>query len=80
VPYRLPEHRARAARKVGNAITLARESVDVSADELAAAIGVGRWTVLRWERGEACAPLAQIWRIALALGIAPTHIVQVLDD
>lgn len=80
VPIRLLEHRARAARRLGTAITIAREALDVSADELAAAISVGRWTVLRWERGEACVPICQVWRIALALAIAPSAILEVLDD
>lgn len=80
VRVRVLEHRARAARRLGAAITAARERANVSADELAAAVGVDLATMLRWERGACCVPLHQVWRVALALGIAPTSLLEVLDE
>ena len=57
------------ALRLGAEIRLARESVEVSADELAAALGVNTRTVHGWESGRCRPSVANLWRIARALGM-----------
>ena len=80
MPHAAAEYRARTARRIGTAIRRAREAANISAAELARAIDVEPETVLLWERGARCAPLHQVWRVALALGVAAASITDSLDD
>lgn len=54
---------------VGEAIRHCREEQDVSALELAAAIGVCDKTIHAWERGRIRPRLLHVYSIAVALGI-----------
>ncbi len=74
VPLRAYAH-DHVALVIGEAIRRARESQDVAASELAAAIDVGTSAVLAYERGARLAPLHQLWRIAAALGVRLDSIV-----
>lgn len=57
-----------SACTVGENIKRERERVNVSAEELAARLGLCTHAVLHWERGTRCPPLGQIVRVAWALG------------
>ena len=57
-------------RRIGRRVYDARCERDVSADELAAAIGGHVATILRIERGDRAARTSTLARIALALGIS----------
>lgn len=54
-----------------------REENDVSASELANALDVNTATVHSWESGRCVPPLPTVYRIACALGVKPSDIVEV---
>lgn len=79
VPRSEPYVRYMAA--VGVRIRELREEQDVSAAELAAALSIDPATVLRWERGDRTTPsIANLYRIAMALGVRVADIVEVDDE
>jgi putative zinc finger/helix-turn-helix YgiT family protein len=51
---------ARAGASEGAAIQFMRKAIGLSAAELAALLGIQRWTISRWETGERDAPLAAV--------------------
>lgn len=58
------------AAEVGESIRHAREEVDVSVDELAAATGYTTFTLWKWERGKHPPRISALYQIAVALGIS----------
>jgi len=68
--------RDKAAMHVGDAIRAARERVDVSAEELAGRLEVCTATVLAWEAGRKIPPVAQLLRVAWALGVRVAELVE----
>ncbi len=59
---------------VGAAIGRAMQQADVSASELAAAIGVDACTILRWVRGAGGAATRRLYQISQALGVPIDHL------
>ena len=51
---------ARAGAQSGEAIKFMRKAIGLPAADLAALLGVQRWTLSRWETGEREAPLAAV--------------------
>jgi putative zinc finger/helix-turn-helix YgiT family protein len=51
---------ARAGTHSGQAIQFMRKAIGLPATELAALLGVQRWTLSRWETGERDAPVAAV--------------------
>jgi putative zinc finger/helix-turn-helix YgiT family protein len=51
---------ARVGAHTGEAIKFMRKAIGLPAAELAALLGVQRWTISRWETGERDAPLAAV--------------------
>jgi len=68
--------RDKAAMHLGDAIRAARERMDVSAEELAGRLEVSKQTVMGWEAGRACPSLAQLLRVAWALGVRVAELVE----
>lgn len=62
-------------RAFGECIRRAREDADVSASELAAAIGVYEDCVNRWESGRRTPRLSNLTAIAMALRVPFDHLV-----
>lgn len=71
--------RAYAATHVGAEIRFARESQDIAASELAAAVGVDPSAVFAWEAGRVIPSLPRLMRVAWALGIAPSSLLSRCD-
>jgi DNA-binding transcriptional regulator YiaG len=71
--------RDKAALHIGVAIQRERERFEVSAAELAARLEVDEGTVHSWERGAACPSVANLLRIAWALGIPVTRLVEEVE-
>jgi ribosome-binding protein aMBF1 (putative translation factor) len=71
--------RAWAAHNVGEAIRAARERQDIAASELAAAVGVSASCVHQWESGRACPTLGRVMRIAWALGVSPSSLLELCE-
>lgn len=57
---------------LGAAIRAKRESLAVSQEELAARCGLHRTYIGSVERGERNITLINLWRVSLALGVAPS--------
>ena len=60
--------RDKAALHIGPAIQREREAVDVSAEELAGRLGVAVGTLHGWESARSCPSVANLLRVAWALG------------
>jgi ribosome-binding protein aMBF1 (putative translation factor) len=58
----------RIAPKLGRAIQAERELRSVSAEEVAGRLGLCKGTIMKWERGDACPTIADLVRVAWALG------------
>ena len=70
----VPRTRGRPRVRAGRAIRQARLDYDVSASELAAALGVSTEAVLAWERGSTGLRLGRLRQIAVALGVPLEHL------
>lgn len=62
---------------VGERLRELREEQDIAAAEIAAALSVDRATVLHWERGRRTPTIANLYRLAAALGVRVADIVEV---
>jgi DNA-binding transcriptional regulator YiaG len=68
--------RDKAALHIGPAIQRARELVDVSAEELAGRLKVSTGSVCSWESGRSCPSVANLLRVAWALGVPMSRLVE----
>lgn len=66
-----------AAAHIGERIRVARESVRMTHDQLAAATGIDSANIRSYESGRAMPSIHTLLRIALALGASPSDL---LDD
>lgn len=71
--------RDKAALHVGEAIQRERERMQVSADELAERIEKSAGTVHSWETGRCCPTVPTLLRIAWALGIPITRLIEEVE-
>lgn len=75
-----PYAKSLAAAAFGARLREVRTDHDVSAAELAAALGISAQTVFAWERGRSCVPLGELFRVALALGCTLDTLLEGLDQ
>lgn len=63
---------------IGGRIRMLRKMRSISQPELAAAIGLSFQQVQRYETGESSLSVATLSKIALALGVAPAHLLDIV--
>ena len=71
--------RAWAGKGVGKAIRETRQANGVTVIELARTLDVSRSIIYRWEAGQSCPALPHLMRLAWALGVPPSSLLDHCD-